>query len=324
MALRKNYFYLVTITDVHTKQKIQDVKQLFCDIIKKNSEAKEEIFLDIDGNEKSTTYYPIEVSQKDEMHLVVDVFNFEDDCLFFRACKQKPSNSFNKRNYETFKSEDISIDNEGEGIEQYTFGYYNYQLGIFSIIKNNGAPDQKILNQIVDKFYKGLNVDMMDIPNRNGVQKLYDAKESQLAQIELEIPGINPVVLQKMFNWKNNELIQIQKNENFKVSFVVKADKRGNLLSKDTGLVRDVINAIKSNIPFYNKAKIRGKAELGKMVTYNFFEENFSNEVDIPYYRIRDGKKKYFPRNQMVEIFKDHLLVSFNENIDFLQNFKIE
>lgn len=324
MAQRKNYFYKATLISVNNGEEVKDTKQFFSRLIERYGDKQVEEYIDIDGKMQTISYFPLEVSQDNEMHVIVDIFNFDDGYLFFRACKQKPSNSFNKRNYGTYKSEDFKIDNENKGIEQYTFGYYVYFSKILSIIKSTGTPDQKILNKLVNKYSIGYNVDIIDIPNKNGVQVLYNAKESQLSEIELEIPFIDPEILQNTFGWQGNELIEIGQNKNFKVKCILRSNAKGEMLSIDEGLIKKVINAINDTKTKYTKAKVKGKVGNEKMKKYNFFEENFSNEVNISISKKVDGCEKFYPVNQMVEIYKNCLITSYTENEEFLSIFSKE
>ena len=321
MLKRKNYFYKAVLFDVNEGKEIKNTKEFFCDIINNNSSKKIEEYIDVDGKKKTISYFPLDVSQENEMHVTIDVFNFDGDYMFFRACKQKPSNSFNKRNYSTYTTEDFSIDNENNGIEQYTFGYYVYSAKIFSIIKGKGTPDQKILNRLVNKYRIGFNMELIDIPNKNGVEVLYRAKESQLSQIEIEIPSIDLAVMEKVFGWKENELIELGRNKNFKVNCVLKSDAKRAMLSTDDGLIKRIIDAIRYEKTNYSKAQVRGKIGSEKIKDYNFFDENFSNDVSIRFWVKKDGGKKYYPVNQMVDIYKDCLIKSYNENDEFLSMF---
>ena len=60
------------------------------------------------------------------------------------------------------------------------------------------------------------------------------------------------------------------------------------------------------------------------MKKYNFFEENFSNEVNISISKKVDGCEKFYPVNQMVEIYKNCLITSYTENEEFLSIFSKE
>lgn len=323
MALKKNYFYQAKLINSSTGKQCTDMKEMICKIIEDYGRENTGEYIDAgSGKEKKITYYSVEaLPTKDDLHVSVDIFDYKDDHLFFRACCQKPSNSFTKREYSTLKNEEISIDNEVEGIEQYTFCYYDYETKIFSLIRSLGAPGKKILNDLIEKYYTGYTVELLDIPNRNGVKKLYRAQGATISQIELELPQLKAELLEEIFGWKGNKLLQIEKDKHYKVDYVIKPATRGDVISSDNGWIKEIIDIIKTALPNYTKAKVKGKENNGKMKTYNFMEENFANEVDVPTYQIAEGKRRYYENNQLIEIFRNHLVVSFNENIEFLKGF---
>ena len=82
---------------------------------------------------------------------------------------------------------------------------------------------------------------------------------------------------------------------------------------------KGLIDCIKSKISDYNKAKVRAKAVGVKTRDYSFFDENFSYPIEIPTYRINEGKKYYFSPEELSVIYRENLQMAYNENIALLR-----
>ena len=141
---KKVNFYTVDLHEYTKKDKDKsytEIKNHLVDIIKTKAI-------------KQNDFCVLDLSDKNELHQLADIFAYDKEYLFMRASNQKPSGSYLQRNYMTNIPGAVlnGVNETEEGIEQYTYLYLNYVTGILAIVKHLGAPTHKVLNQIFDKY----------------------------------------------------------------------------------------------------------------------------------------------------------------------------
>lgn len=261
----------------------------------------------------------LDLSEQSHLHQSVDVFSYKNGYLFLRASNQKPSGAYLQRNYVTNAPEAVlgGISEREEGIEQYTYIYLDYSTGILGIVNQQGAPNYKIVDSMVSKYYPNYYLEFKAIPNADGIDRIYYARDSKISQIEIEVPVPDAGVLQKIFGWNTKDILNVQ-NGTLKATMRLSGVERHPITS-DSREIKGLVDCIKSSIDQYSKAKIRGKIDRERMQDYSFFDENFTYPVDIPMYRIVNGEKRYLSATELVQIYRENLTFAFNSNRELLR-----
>lgn len=201
---------------------------------------------------------------------------------------------------------------EKEGIEVYTYALLDYETGILSIVNQQSAPNYKIINYIFGKYNTNYYLDFKPIPNPDGIDRIYRAEEPRISQVEIEVPVPSAEILEQMFGWNAEEILDIQGNE-LKATMKLSSVNR-RMITDDEDETRGLIDCIKSKITEYNKARIRAKATGIKTQDYSFFDENFSYPIEIPTYTIISGAKYYYSADDLIIIYRDNLQMAYSEN----------
>lgn len=303
MAKKVNFYKI----ELHKKNGSADniieytlIKDIVLDIIRQNA-----------INLEKEKFSILDLTRDDGLHYNADIFEYSENTLFMRMSNQKPSGGFLKRNYVTNVPGAVGIE-EKEGIEVYTYVLLNYETGILSIVNQQGAPAVRIINNIFSKYNPQYYFEFISIPNKTGIDKIYDAKKSKVSQIEVEVPVPNATYLQKMFGWKESEIIDTIQENKLKVVVRVSGAERKSI-TEDEEHSRKLIKTIRNNLNIYNKAKIRAKAEGIKTQDYNFFDENFSYLVEIPTYTVENQSKRYLSEKELIKVYEDNLKMAYNE-----------
>lgn len=309
MATKKVYFYSATLIDENKNEvSNQDLKNRIVDIIKKNGHDN--------GN-----YRSLDISlPSEELHVVLDVFKFEEDRLFCRLSKQKPNSSVIQRNYKTFKKEDVlpSGTEKTNGIELYTFGVLEYKTGIFSIVSAQGAPRIKAVSNLFELYMKDFTLELTAIPNINGIDVFYNGNDPEISQIAIEIPLPDVATLENIFGWDNDKCLQALGNRSLRMDVIIKGEPRS-FITYEKNETHNIVNKIKTGLSRYNKAKLRGKIEKERMQDYNFFEENFAYTIDVADYRVDNYDRIYYTVEELVEIYFKNLVGAYRENETILK-----
>lgn len=303
MASKNAYFFELKLK--HQGETIEHVKvkEIIKDIIDKHA---------MDFSEyKSLDVTPYE----EEMHLMLDVYEYTEKFLFARMTKQRPSNSLVQHDYKTYEKEDVLPgNNENEkGIEQYTYGLLNYEHGVFMLASTMGAPNEKIINNIFELYAAEYSVELTEIPNAMAIESIYEGKESEITKLEIEVPLPATGVLENIFHWNESEILDAISSENLNVSVVIKPLRRQSITHGEDG-TRKLMDAIKESLPRYHKAKMRAKARNLKLRDYNFFEDKFSYPIDIQNSYIREGERIYYSVEQLADIYRRKMLTAYNDN----------
>lgn len=297
---KKVYFYSVDLVETATRsyQDYFEIKELIVDIINSNAQ-------------KYNNFWVIDLTANNELHYVADIFSYENDYLFLRLSSQKPSGGYLHRNYATNIPEGVleGVDEKDEGIEVYTYALLDYSKGIFSIVNQQSAPNYKVINYLFSEYNSKYCMEFKAIPNPDGIERIYQAQEPRITQVEIEVPVPDASTLEKMFGWNEEEIMDIQ-GKGLKATMKLSGiDRR--IITDTEEESRGLIDCIKNKLATYNKARIRAKAEGIKTQEYSFLEENFSYPIDIPKYEIVGDKKRFYSADEMVSIYKEHLTEAY-------------
>lgn len=308
MANKNVYFFQVDLFRSGEQLNYQEIGNIFKEIINKHA-------VDF-GKYKSLDATPYE----EEMHLMIDIYEYEDNLFFARMSKQKPSNSMVQHDYRTYKKEDVLPgNNENErGIEQYTFGLMNYQRGVFLLVSSQGAPNEKIINNILLKYSTEYSVELIPVPNARAIESIYEGEESEITKLEIEVPLPDLGTLENVFHWKEKELVRTLGERNLSASIVIKTLRRQSITRSpdETRLLMDVI---KDGLPGYTKAKMKAKARNLKLRDYNFFDDKFSYPIDINDSNIKDGERIYYTVEELVDVYRRKMREAYNGNEKLLR-----
>ena len=308
MAVKKVYFYKATINGSNNDEiPVSQYKEILVNIIERYA---------ISNN----GYRTINLTPEQEpMHIVWDIFEYNHSRLFGRLSKQKLSSSVIQRDYKTFEKSDIlPVDEQqSRGIEQYTFGSFDYETGIFSIVSSKGAPNEKVICNLFMLYNLNYSMDLIPIPNERGIDTIYRGENTEITRLEVELPLPNAGVLANLFGWNEDEVVNAMMERNLTAGIVVKPQNRQSI-TIDSDESMNLIDKIRHNLELYKKAKMKAKSRNLKLRDYNFYEENFSYNVDIPEYHIINYERIYYTVDQLVDIYKQNIVQAFHENRSIL------
>ncbi len=140
MAERKIYYFKMKLysRDGKTEYDIGKFKDDFCEMVDNPaiSKAREGVHI-IDLT-----------SISEHLYTTMDVIRYQNDYVFLRAYRQKPTASMITRSYDTGVPSAVlpGVSENEKGIEKYTYIHIDYKYGILSILGSQGAPDQGVLS----------------------------------------------------------------------------------------------------------------------------------------------------------------------------------
>ena len=304
MADKKVYFFKVDLFDKDGGEKShRELPELLKEIIEKSA---------MDHG----SYVSLDLTVDDEYtHIVWDIFNYQDTRLFGRLSRQQPSNTFLTREYSTLEKEDVQIPDETRaGIEKYTYGSLDYETGIFSIIGALGAPAEKVIANAFWKYNKNYYITMTPIPNANAIDMIYRGEQAQVTQLELEVPLPEAGTLAEILKWSEAEVLDSLENKNLKLELVVKPQWRRGCVTRDSEETVSFLNRLVGHKRQYQKAKVKAKTKTLKLREYDLFEQNFSYLVNIATYRTIGGKRVNYKVDELVDIYRNAIVGSFEKH----------
>lgn len=306
--MAKANFFMVELLEAAIGQEIsyKELKNLIIETVDKNAlEYK--------------NFRVIDLSKENELHYVADIFEYKTNYLFMRISKQKPSGGFLYRDYETNEPESLlnGANETKKGIEIYTYALLDYDTGILSIVNQQGAPNHRVINYLFSKYNLNYSMNFIPIANKKGIERIYMAQEPCISQIEIEVPVPNTEALEKLFQWKDKDILDMQGKKLKAVMKVSSVDRK--VITDDEEETKKVIDSMKKCLSVYSKAKIRAKAKLLKTQDYNFFDDNFSYEVHVPSYTLQGGEKHYYSADEFVDVYRQGLFEAYEESKDILK-----
>lgn len=306
---KKIYFYKLELNDTKTKisYALEVLKQSIIEVIDANA-------TDL-GSYKTLD---LSIGTDTTMHTMMDVFSYKGDALFCRLSKQKHNNSMLKRNYATRKCSDVLTmpERANNGIEIYTYGMIDYSLGVYAYVKAQSAPDEKIIGNIFTKYNNKYNVDMISIPNKEAINAVYFGNDPKISKIEIQVPVPGADVLQKIFGWNDDEILDAVGKNSIGATITISAPKYGRLVEDEQA--RGVIDSLRNFKQRFRKIKLTAKAEEIKSKEYDLSEKYFSYEVNITKEHMVDGQRIEYNASEITEIYRKKLREAFGENKDIL------
>ena len=305
---KKVNFYKVSLCSAIGEKEIEhtEIREHIAEIIRNNSVEQDD-------------FWVLDLSDENELHKIIDVFEYTKEGLFLRASNQKPSGVYLQRDYKT-KIPGAVLEGTSEreqGIEQYTYLYLNYTTGILAIVNQQGAPSYRIINELFYRYNYDYYLKFVAIPNSNGIQRIYESKEPKITQVEVEVPVPDAGTLQKMFGWNTNDVLSIPDGAIKATMKITGIDRQ--LITHGGDETKGLIDCIRSKIKDYSKARIRAKADGVKTQDYSFFDENFTYPVEIATYRTASREKYYYTAKELISIYRENLIMAYNENINTLR-----
>lgn len=309
MAVKKVYFFKITLRDKDGNDiDYKSLKDILVDVVDSNGINQ-------------VNFKSLDLTVDDEYtHIIWDVFEYRNSRLFGRFSKQRPSNSMIKRDYVTMVKEDIgSGDERFGGIEQYTYGNLDYDTGIFSIVGALGAPNEKALANALWKYNRNYQIELVSIPNAQAIKNVYEGENSEVTRVEIEVPLPGAGVLQHLFKWDDHELMDAIEDRNLYTSIILKPLGKRGKITRDSEETKVLLDCITKHKKGYNKAKVKAKTRTVKLREYDLFEENFSYPIDISVYHMQGNKRIYYTVDELMDIFKQNLIYSFERNRTLLK-----
>lgn len=317
--MKNVYFYKVDVIDKGTNCD-KDVNGKF--LFKKLQEICITIIEDKSLNKGN--YRVLDLTRnRNELHTIMDIFEYKNSIMFCRLSKQQPNNSMLYRNYENYKQSSIlkNEDNNNEGIEFYTYCLLDYNTGIFSIVESRSAPKAKTICSFLDIYSKEYTLGLIEIPNQDIIRTLINGNNAAITKLEFEIPTPSSEAMEKILNWEESEITSFITHETFTVSLTIKSNRRGKLLD-NTSDVKKLIEYLKTfkKDKDYNKIKITGRNETIKTREFDLYAKFFSYPIDIVNSYTANGVKKYYSIDELSNIFKTELSKAFEKNKTILKS----
>lgn len=309
MASKKAYFFKVKLYSMNDdEQEYNLLPEMIISAVNANSVEQDDFrTLDI-------------TLEGDSLHTMMDVFSYDTTGLFCRLSRQRSKNNFISREYETLRQDEIFPGTEEDdlGIELYTYGYLNYQTCIFTIVTSLGAPSERAFSDFIIRYCNGYYVKLVDIPNCNAIETIYLGEDPEVSRIMIEVPTPPAEVLQQLFGWDDEQVLDVVTQRATSVAIEIKAPERQKITNNSEDS-RSLIDSIREQIQRYRKARIKAKTRDVKTQEYNFFEEYFSYPIDITYYRIENYNKIYYSVRELVEIYRQNIITAYRENENILR-----
>lgn len=313
--IKKAFFFSIELyaSETGAKCNFNNIPELLIDIIGNNG--------NINRNLRTLDLTP----DNEDLHTMLDVYHYRTGYLFARVSKQRPTGSVIGRDYSTKATEGLldGCSEDIKGIEMYTYLYINYESSILQIISALGAPNENIIKQLVGKYSRDYEIELYPIPNIDGISKIYGKRNSSINSIDLELINPDPVILENILGQNVNAIIEGAISEHLRVSVGIQSVVARHSITDDTESSDKVIDLIRDRISNLGrerirKASVRGKAESTKTRDYNFYEENFYFPVDIPIYRMENGKRIYYSEADLAQINLENMVYSYHESRDYI------
>lgn len=309
MAEKKVYFYSINLYEVNGNRllPIEQLKTLIKDIITENST-------------QHAGYKTLDLTTvaDDDLHIMMDVFYYENDMLFCRLSKQRPYNSLISRDYATSECSDVIPQEEfgNIGIEIYTYCRLDYATGILAYASSQSAPSEKALISLFEKYKNEYKIELVPIPNRDAIDAIYYGQNPEISKIEIEIPTPNVDILQQVLRWDEEEIMQTVSNNTLKAEVVIHAPVRKSLVDNEDAL--SVIDKLKMFRQAYNNVKLTAKANGSRLREYDLYARFFSYPIDVPKYHMVNNRRVEYTIEQLVEMYRANLHEAFMTNREML------
>lgn len=253
-----------------------------------------------------------------EPKVLLDIYEMTNK-MFGRVSKKKDHNSIVRRNYNTYKAEDVFTTDETRrlGIEVFTYFIVDFEYGIISIVNAKDAPGARVLNYIFDEYNNSYEIEFINIPNKDGVNLLYNSKTSAISGFEFEIPVPNAEYLEKILGLNEAEIVNIVNNNVHSAIISLKPEPYKDIES-DPSKVKEIIDILKRKKGSYCKSIIKAKTDEFNTRNYDLHAKFFTYPIKIKKTQVIGGKKRSLSGTEMKQQFKVGLNNAYDKNKDLL------
>lgn len=312
MADKKVYFFKVRLFDKSGKKECS--YKLLPDALK--------VIIDDSSITKTAgTVKVLDITDSGEkLHTTLDIYRYQHDHLFLRAAKQKPNYSTIIREYNTGQASPIlpGVKEDEKGIENYTYVHIDYTYGILSVVRANGAPDEGAIATIFEKYSKDYSIHLESIPNPNGIDRIYNKKNTQISNVNISIPIADPVILEQILGKKGRKLFEETSNDNLQISIRISSKIKRGKVTKNSDDSERLLDCMKDKIDDFSSATVTAKYDGEKSRGYNFQDELFYFPVSVSTTHTVEGKTEYFTSDELVQIYHEELKKAFNNSRDYI------
>lgn len=305
MAEKKVYFYSINLYEVDGERlcPITNLKPILEEIIELHA---------VTIGEYKTLDLTTVVDE--DLHVMMDIFNYTGESLFCRLSKQKPYNSIIQRNYFTSECSDVVPQNErgDKGIEMFTYARLDYSTGILAYVSAQSAPSEKSLIYLFEKYKREYKIELISIPNTNAIQYIYYGENPEISKIELEIPRPNADIMQLIFGWDDDETLAAVSQNAIKAEIVLHSPARECLVQDEDAV--NVIDKLRMYRDAYRNVKLTAKANRSRLREYDLYARFFSYPVDIPKYHMVNNRRIEYTIEEMLEMYRQNLNNAFDTN----------
>lgn len=305
MAEKKVYFYSINLYEVDGERlcSITNLKTILEEIIDLQAVTI--------GNYRTLDLTTV---VDDDLHVMMDVFDYTGDTLFCRLSKQKPYNSVIQRNYFTSECSDVVPQNEqgDKGIEMFTYARLDYNTGILAYVSAQSAPSEKSLISLFEKYKREYKIELISIPNTDAINYIYYGENPEISKIEIEIPRPNADIMQQIFGWDDDETLVAVSQNAIKAEIVLHSPARENLVQDEDAL--NVIDKLRMFRDAYRNIKLTAKANGSRLREYDLYARFFSFPIDIPKYHMVNNRRIEYTIEEMIEMYRQNLNHAFITN----------
>lgn len=278
----------------------------------------------LDDAHKTKTLKNVKVlditESKSDLHTTLDIYKYQEKYLFLRAAKQKPNYSTIVREYQTGQASPVlqGIDEAEKGIENYTYIYMNYEYGILCVVKANGAPDENAIIKVFNKYSDDYSICLEAIPNPDGIERIYNRKNTKISDIKVCIPRADPVILEQILGKRGKELFKEVSKDSIKLSIRINSSVKKGKITDNSEDSETLVDCMKNNISNFTGATVRASYEGEKSRDYNFYDEMFYFPISVNTTHNVKGKIIYYSSDDLIEIFRTELIAAFNDSQEYI------
>lgn len=320
---RKVYFYSLDLRDSSGKDVLSESYDIMLEVFNKNARTHV-IKL---SNGKDFEIKSLRLNDGGEF-TVMDILSNDRNFLFARVGKSNSIVEMQKRDYETYGFKDVLAPEEigKSGVEIFTHFLLDYQTGIVSFIYSQGAPSQKVLDNIINQYTQSYVMRLSNIVSKDNVRALMKpGSEIMSLSYAFKIPDRGYLEELKV---PQKAIKQFVNDDELEVQIVVKNKKRKSPIVIEGEKIKGFVSGItqmKHNKEIHN-ISIEGKQTNSKKKKYTYSEQDFNANVSIKFEvdengqylldsesfraRVKELLKTEYSKN------KDELLLLINKAIE--------
>lgn len=311
MAIKKAYYYKVTLSN-HTNNDISsECKNIFHDIINK-------------FKDDSKGFRPIILSKGTMAvggildRVTMDVIWNDEYYLFARISKSKDNNINIIRNIKTNEIKKVLNPDETpyKTLEVYTYFLLDYSNGILSYVEGHQAPKVYELKKFIDNNKNNVVMNIENIASNETVRALLTPGSIvNRINYEFRVPkaeillglGLPKELIDTLTDTDLNNAKLTIKNEPYKN------------LSEDTNIIRRLIDAIKP-VKDTGNFTIVGRTRSSSQQEYGFELKNYSSPIDIPSTKIVKGEVKSLSLEELSNEYLARMRAAYLNSKNILEN----